>query len=321
MTRLPDGRWNIGEKLFWAFAAGSYFLFPDYRALGSHVLVTALFALSLDLILGYAGIVSLGHAAFFGLGAYGAGVLAARGWGEPISGLLAAGVLAGVTGYVVSFLVIRAGDLARMMITLGVASLLYEAANQMPWLTGGANGLQGAITDPVLGLFEFDIFGRTAYVYSLLVLFAAFVLVRRLVNAPAGLVLTGIRGNAARMQALGVPVAARLRFAFAAGAALAGVAGALLAQTTQFVGLDVFGIGRSADALTMLVLGGAGWLYGGLLGAAGFLLVHDLLSSLNPVYWQFWMGILLIAVVLLARGGLGGAGKKLIAAYQARSGK
>ncbi len=308
---LPTGRWSLPEKCFWAMAVACYFIFPNYRAFGSHVLVMALFALSLDLILGYAGIVSLGHAAFFGLGAYGAGILAARGWSEPISALLLATTLAGLAGYVISFLLLRAGDLARMMITLGVASLLYEAANQLPGLTGGANGLQGAATSPLLGHFEFDIYGNTAYAYSLAVLFVAFAIVRRIINAPAGLFLTGIRANALRMQALGVPVPDRMRFAFTIGAALAGTAGALLAQTTQFVGLDVFGVGRSADVLTMLVLGGAGWLYGGLVGATGFLLIHEFLSNLNPIYWQFWMGIVLILVVLLARGGIGGIGQRM----------
>lgn len=320
MNSLPKGKWSVGEWIFWVGAVAGYFLFPDHRALGSQILLTALFVLSLDLILGYVGVVSLGHAAFFGIGAYCAGILAARGWSEPISGLIAAGLLAAVCGYAMSFLVIRASDLARMMITLGVAGLLQESANQMSWLTGGADGLQGASTGPVFGVFHFDLFGKTAYGYCLAVLALAFVVIRRWIQAPIGLSLLGIRANAERMQALGVPVPSRLRFAFTAGAGLAGLSGALLAQTTQFVGLDVFGVLRSADVIMMLVIGGAGWLYGGLLGAAAFMLVQDLLSSVSPLYWQFWMGILLIAVVLFARGGLGGAGKRLVAAYRRKQG-
>lgn len=307
LPHLPDGRWCVGEIAFWLVPVAVFFLLPGYLILGSQVLITGLFALSLDLLLGYAGIVSLGHAAFFGLGAYTAGLLAAHGWGEPVSGLLAAGAVAGLAGWLASFLVVRGGDLTRLMVTLGIGLMLFEAANKAAFLTGGVDGLSGVTMAPLLGLFEFDLFGKTAYLYSLVVTFLLFVLVRRLVASPFGLSLRGMREGARRMPALGVDVPRRLGAVFAVAAALAGVAGGLLAQTTQFVGMDVLGFPRSAELLVMLVLGGAGRLYGALLGAAVFMVAQDVLAGINPVYWQFWIGLLLVVIVLFARGGLMGA--------------
>ncbi|NUA26551.1 branched-chain amino acid ABC transporter permease [Cupriavidus basilensis] len=306
-THLPDGRWRVGEIAFWLVPVAVFFLLPGYLILGSQVLITGLFALSLDLLLGYAGIVSLGHAAFFGLGAYTAGLLAAHGWGEPVSGLIAAGAVAGLAGWLASFLVVRGGDLTRLMVTLGIGLMLFEAANKAAFLTGGVDGLSGVTMAPLLGLFEFDLFGKTAYLYSLVVTFLLFVLVRRLVASPFGLSLRGMREGVRRMPALGVDVPRRLGAVFAVAAALAGVAGGLLAQTTQFVGMDVLGFPRSAELLVMLVLGGAGRLYGALLGAAVFMVAQDVLAGINPVYWQFWIGLLLVVIVLFARGGLMGA--------------
>ena len=275
--------------------------------LGSQILITGLFALSLDLILGYAGIVSLGHAAFFGIGAYAAGILAIHGWGEPFSGLVVAGIAGAIVGFATSFLVVRGADLARLMVTLGIGLMLFEAANQMSWLTGGADGLSGVTMGKVFGQYAFGMTGSTAYLYSLGVLFALFVVARRIVSSPFGLSLRGIRENARRMPAIGAPVVRRLIAIYTISAAMAGVAGGLLAQTTQFVGLDVFGFPRSADLMIMLVLGGAGRLYGGLVGATVFMVAHHYLSDLNPVYWQFWLGLLLVVVVLYGRGGILGA--------------
>jgi branched-chain amino acid transport system permease protein len=302
--RLPDGRWTPLEIAFWLIPVACFFLLPNYRVLGSQILITALFAVSLDLILGYAGIVSLGHAAFFGIGAYTAGLLAVHGWHEPLSGLAAAAILAAVAGYLVSFLVVRGGDLTRLMVTLGIGLMLWEAANKAHSITGGVDGLSGVAIDPILGLFRFDIGGRTAYLYALVVVFLVFLLVRRIVNSPFGLSLRGIREGGKRMPAIGAPVARRLRTIFTIAAAVAGVAGALLAQTTQFVGIDTLGFPRSAELMIMLVLGGTGRLYGGLVGAAIFMIAQDYLSGIDPVYWQFWIGFFLIVIVLFARGGI-----------------
>ena len=289
------------EWLFWAAALAAWFVFPDYRLLGSQILIAAIFALSLDLILGYAGIVSLGHAAFFGLGAYTAGLLAVHGWGEPITGLLAAAALAAAAGFASSFLVVRGEDLARLMVTLGIGLLLYEGANRAAWLTGGVDGLSGVTMWKLFGVFAFDIRGSTAYLYSFAVLLLVFLGLRRLVRSPFGLSLQGIRENPARMPAIGTPVRRRLVAAYTIGAAVAGIAGGLLAQTTQFVGLDSLGFTRSAELLIMLVLGGTGRLYGAIVGAAVFMIAHDLLSGISPVYWQFWLGMGLVAFVFWRR--------------------
>ncbi|HYR00797.1 MAG TPA: branched-chain amino acid ABC transporter permease [Casimicrobiaceae bacterium] len=304
---LPTDRWRVVEIAFWGLALGAFFAFPQHRVLGSQILITGLFAVSLDLILGYAGIVSLGHAAYFGIGAYAAGLLAVHGWGEPFSGLVVAGAAGAVLGFATSFLVVRGSDLARLMVTLGIGLMLFEAANQLPSITGGADGLSGVTMDKVLGRFAFDLAGSTAYLYSLGILFVLFAAARRLVSSPFGLSLRGIRENARRMPAIGAPVGKRLIAVYTVSAAMAGVAGGLLAQTTQFVGLDVFGFPRSADLMIMLVLGGAGRLYGGLVGATVFMIAHHFLSDLNPIYWQFWLGLLLVVVVLFARGGILGA--------------
>jgi branched-chain amino acid transport system permease protein len=281
----------------------------------SQIAVTALFCLSLDLILGYAGIVSLGHTAFFGVGAYTAGLLASHGHGDPLLGLLAAAACAAALGFATSFLVLRGADLTRLMVTLGVAMMLYEAANKLTDITGGVDGVQGIVVKPLLGRFAFDLYGRTAYGYSVVVLFVLFWVARRLVHSPIGLSLRGIRLNVGRMPALGTPVNRRLAAIYTIGAAYAGVAGALLAQTTQFVAVDVLAFPRSAELLLMLVLGGAGNLYGALLGAIVFMTAHHLLSDINPQYWEFWLGMLLVLIVLFARdgivGGLRGLARRL----------
>jgi branched-chain amino acid transport system permease protein len=273
--RLPNDRWKPLEIAFWLLPVASFFLFPNHLVLISQIMIVGLFALSLDLILGYAGIVSLGHAAFFGLGAYTAGLLSVHGWGEPVSGLLAAALVAGVAGFIVSFLVVRGQDLARLMVTLGIGLMLFEAANKAASITGGVDGLSGMAMGQLFGAFEFDLYGKTAFWYSLGVLFLLFVVLRRLVNSPFGLSLRGIREGGRRMPAIGANVDRRLKVVFTIGAAVAGVAGALLAQTTQFVGLDSLGFPRSAELLIMLVLGGTGRLYGALVGAAVFMVAQD----------------------------------------------
>lgn len=304
VARLPSDRWAPLEVAFWLIPVICFFAFPTYRVLGSQVLIAGLFAVSLDLILGYAGIVSLGHAAFFGIGAYTAGLLAVHGWHEPITGLLAAAVTASIAGFLVSFLVVRGTDLTRLMVTLGIGLMLWEVANKASFITGGVDGLSGVAIAPIFGIWRFDIAGRTAYVYSLIVVFLVFLLLRRLVHSPFGLSLRGIHQGGKRMPAIGAPVGKRLRTIFTVAACVAGIAGALIAQTTQFVGIDTLGFPRSADLLIMLVLGGTGRLYGGLVGAAIFMIVQDYLSGINPVYWQFWIGFFLVVVVLFANGGI-----------------
>jgi branched-chain amino acid transport system permease protein len=302
-----QARWGVPEVVFWLATLLPFVLFPSHLQLASQIAITALFALSLDLLLGYAGIVSLGHAAFFGLGAYTAGLVAKAGWGEPLSGLGAAALVAGLAGYATSFIVARVRHLALIMITLGLGLLVHEAANKAHWLTGGADGLQGVRMWPLLGRYRFDLYGYTAYAYSLVLLFAAFLVARRLSHSPFGLSLRGIRENALRMSALGAPGRVHVRKIYAIAALLAGLAGALLAQTTETVSLATLEFQRSAEVLVILILGGAGRLYGGLVGAVIFLVARDRFSGLNPQYWYFWMGMLLVLIVMaLPNGVLGG---------------
>jgi branched-chain amino acid transport system permease protein len=304
--RLANGAWHPAELVFWMLPVAAYFAFPEHLLLINQMMIVGLFALSLDLIVGYARIASLGHAAFFGVGAYTAGLLSVHGWGEPLSGLVAAGAAAGIFGLAVSPLVVRGSDLARLMVTLGIGMMLFELANKAAFITGGSDGLSGMAMNKLLGRFEFDIYGRTAFFYILAVLLLVFVFMRRLVQSPFGLGLLGVRENDKRMPAIGANVPRKLAMAFAISAALAGVAGGLLAQSTQFVALDSLGFHRSAELLMILILGGTGRLYGALLGAIVFLLAHHFLANLNPVYWQFWIGVMLIVIVLFARGGIMG---------------
>src|SRR5262245_13310804 len=299
-------RWRTIEIVFWLCTLLPFLVTPNYLSLASQIAITALFALSLDLILGYAGIVSLGHAAFFGVGAYTAGLVSKHYFGEPLTGLVLAGIAAGVVGYLTSHVIVRFRHLALIMLTLGLGLLLHEAANSASALTGGADGLQGIRIGTLFG-FRFDMFGRTASAYSLAVLFICFLFARRIIHSPFGLALRGIRENAARMPAIGAPSRAHLRKVYTIAAVMAGIAGAVLTHTTSTVSLEVLSFGRSADVLVILILGGAGRLYGGILGAIVYMVARDQFSGINPQYWYFWIGLLLVAVVIfLPNGILGG---------------
>jgi branched-chain amino acid transport system permease protein len=299
------------EAAPWLAALAAYFLFPGYLPLGAQILATVLFALSADLVLGYAGIVTLGQAAFFGTGGYAAGILAAHGWGEPISGLFAAAAAAAAVGFLSGLIILRSSGLTLLMQTLVVAALLRETANKASAVTGGDDGLQGMQMWPVFGHFEFGLLGRTAYFYCLAVLFLSWLVVRRLVHSPFGRSLTGIRENVGRMHAIGAPVTRRRLIAYTIAAALAGISGALVAQTTSFVGLDSLGLERSGTVLIMLIIGGVGRLYGAFIGVPLYMIAQDRFSSIDPVYWYFWIGLLMVLLVTFARGGVLGLVERL----------
>jgi branched-chain amino acid transport system permease protein len=299
-------RWGALEYAFWLAALASIFLLPGRHLILTEIAWLALFALSLDLILGYAGIISLGHAAFFGLGSYAAALLAKHAIiNEPVLALVASGLAAAVLGFATSFLVLRGSDLTRLMVTLGIALIMREIANQIPELTGGADGLQGVTIAPILGTFHFDIFGHVGYAYCLIVLFVLFLLARRIIYSPFGLSLRAVKGNPLRSSLIGISVDARLIAVYTLAAFYAGVAGALLAQTTAFASLDVFSFERSADLLLVLIIGGTGYLYGGLIGAVIFKLMQDWIANLTPQYWQFWIGLVLVLIVLIGRDRIG----------------
>ncbi len=295
-------RWSPLEIAFWIFAFATIWLFPSKHLILTETAILGLFALSLDLILGYAGIISLGHAAFFGLAGYFAGLVAKYGIiNEPVIALFLSGVVAAALGFVTSFLVLRGSDLTRLMVTLGVALMLGELANRFSNITGGADGLQGVTIAPVFGLFRFDMFGHTGYIYCLIVLFVCFLLARRIVYSPFGLSLRALKGNSLRASAIGIPVNRRLIAIYTVSGGLAGIAGELLTQTTAFCSLDVFSFERSADLLLVLIIGGTGYLYGGLIGAVIYKFLQDWIASLTPQYWQFWIGFVLVVIVLIGR--------------------
>ncbi len=298
---LRNARFKAWEPLLWLAAFAAPALWPGHALIVNEIAIVALFALSLDLVLGYAGVVSLGHAAFFGFGAYAAALFAKLVMPDPLTGLLVGMAAATLLGAVCSLTILRGSDLTRLMVTLGMALILLELANKLDWLTGGSDGLQGVIMGPLLGRFEFDLTGQTAAWYSLTVLALWFVLARRWVHSPFGATLKALRDNPLRAMAIGIAVHRRLAVIYTLAAGVAGAAGALLAQTSGFASLDLFALDRSADVMMMLVIGGVGWLYGGVLGAVVFKLLHDVISSITPQYWTFWIGLFLVVLVLVGR--------------------
>ena len=294
-------RWRPLEIAFWLLPVAAYFVFPRHYLLLNEIVIFAMFAMSLDLILGYAGIVSLGHAAYFGFGAYAAALFAKHIHPDPLVGLAVTAAGSALFGFLTSALILRGSDLTRLMVTLGIALITYEIAAKMAWLTGGTDGLQGVAVGPLLGRFDFDMSGRTAFLYSLAVFFVLFLIARRVVHSPFGMSLQAIRDNRLRAAAIGIPVNRRLAAVNTLAAAMAGVSGALLSQSTSFASLDVIAFHRSAEALLVLVIGGTGYLYGGPIGAAIFTLLHDRLAALTPQYWQFWVGAILALIVLVGR--------------------
>jgi branched-chain amino acid transport system permease protein len=311
-------RWT--EWLPWVAALAFFFVLPEYLSLGARILIFILFALSLDLILGYAGIVTLGHSAFFGLGAYTAGILSAKlGINDPFLQLLAAAATSALLGLATGAVILRTRALTLLMLTLAITAILLETANKWSTMTGGADGLSGVQVSPILGLFRFDLYGKTAFLYCLVALFIGWWAVRRIIYSPYGAMLTGIRDNTARMHAIGAPVYWRLVLIYTVSATMAGIAGALLTQVNQFVGLNVLGLEPSGDILVMLILGGVGRLYGAFVGPAVYIVVQDTLAKQYPEYWYFGIGVLLIFVVLFARGGILGLIDKCLSHFKPKS--
>jgi branched-chain amino acid transport system permease protein len=300
------------EALPWLIAIAAFLLFPDRMTFGSQILIYLLFALSLDLILGYAGIITLGHAAFFGIGAYTVGLAAARlNWSEPISGLIAAGLVSALAGFIIGWFQLRYRGLALLMLTLATGYILLETGNLWSDVTGGYDGLPGLVFKPLLGLFEYDLYGHTNYLYALAVLFIVFFFVRRIVYSPFGASLTGIRENVRRMHAIGAPVHRRLVAVYTIAAGIAGIAGGLFTQTNAYVTLTVFDFETSAKVMVMLILGGTGRLYGAFVGAVVYMVLEDYFAKISPTFWQFGIGLLLVLTVLFARRGLLGVREDL----------
>ena len=304
--RIP--RWTLGgHALPWLLAIGFYFVGGGYLSLGTNTLIMVLFALSLDLVLGFAGIVTLGQAAFYGFGAYAAGIFAIRVVPDPLAGLAVATVAAGLLGLLTGMLILHTRGVTLMMLTLAIAALLAQFANQARGLTGGDDGLSNINVAPVLGLFPFDLWGRTAYLYALAVLFLWFVVTWRVMRSPFGRSLDGIRQNDRRMRAIGTPVWRRLVAVYGLGAAMAGSAGALTAQTTALVGLNSLSLLASGTVLVVIILGGTRRLYGAFAGAVVYVVAQDLTAEVDPFRWMFVIGAMLMAAVLFLENGLAGA--------------
>ncbi len=298
-------RWRWVEAAPWLVATGAFFLLPDYMTLGTQIVITVMFALSLDLILGFAGIITLGHAAYFGVGAYACGMLSAHlGWTEPVSALFAATLVAAFVGWLSGLVLMRYHGLTLLMLTLSVAILLQQLANTYSDFTGGFDGLTGIYFDPVFGVFEYDLWSHTHYWYALAWLAVVFVVARRIVYSPFGRSLVGIRENALRMHAVGAPVFRRQVAVYTVSAGIAGLSGALFAQANTFVTLDVLGFTRSGIIMIILILGGTGRLYGAFVGAIVYMVLEDELSKLTPEFWEFGVGLALVLVVLFARNGI-----------------
>jgi branched-chain amino acid transport system permease protein len=304
LARRHRLRW--WEPLPWVLAVAFYFLFPNYLGFGTELMVTILFALSLDLALGYAGIVTLGHAAFFGAGAYTVGILAYNGiWSEPITSLALAAGAAALIGLLSGLVLLRTTGLTLLMLTLCTMALLEETANLAHDYTGGFDGLPSLPIPPIFGIFEFDpLYSSTQYLYVLTVLFVCFVFVRTLVYSPFGHSLTGIRENTLRMHAVGAPVRTRLVACYTISAAIAGIAGGCWAQANAYVNLSTLGLDRAATVLIILVLGGYGRLYGAFVGAVAYMTLEHFLSRAYPSAWQLGLGLLLVLIALFARGGI-----------------
>jgi branched-chain amino acid transport system permease protein len=289
-------------------AAGAlgYVLFPDNLAFLTRLISVALLVLSLDLVTGICGVASLGQALLYGAGAYAAGIAAVHGIGDPVV-LLVIGAAAGsLAGLVSGTILLRAHGLPQLVLSIALVQLGHEAANKATGLTGGSDGLYGIMPDALMGLFEFDLYGRTAYVLGIVLLALVMLTLTLLVRTPFGMTCRGIRQDPVRVAAMGIRVQPTLLKMFAVSGAVAGLGGALGAIATQVVGLDSVSFELSANALVMLVIGGIGTLWGALLGAVVFLSVEHVMAAINPFHWLTLIGLMLIAVVLFAPGGLAG---------------
>ena len=281
----------VGMAAWWAV--------PDQLGLVTRLAVTALLVLSLDLVVGIAGLATLGHAALFGAGAYAAGIFALRLHPDPLLGLAVGAGAGALLAFASGAFLLRYSGFTFLMLTVAVAQIVLSLAQKARDWTGGDDGLSGFTMGPLLGRFGFDLEGRTAALYAIVVLAAGLYLARRVVDSPFGLAVRGIHENRARMAALGTPVFARLLTMYTVAGAMAGAAGALSAQTNAIVGMDSLSFALSAELLVMLILGGAGRLTGALIGALVFTLLHHTAASINPYHWLFIVGAALMVVVLL----------------------
>jgi branched-chain amino acid transport system permease protein len=296
----------------------AFFAFPNHLSFGSIIIVAVIFAISVDVVIGFPRIISLGQALYFGIGAYAAGLFAIAGWSEPLTGALAAAVVSALVALLLGPFILRLRELPLIMVTIGVAQLVYEAAHKNSWLTGGDDGLYGFQVGKLFGVFGWSLYGSTAYLYALGWAVVVFVVARIVTSSPFGVCLQGIRENPDRMKLLGTPVLLRQVQAYAFGAAIAGLGGAVLAQSQSLVSLYVLSLEQTIDGLVLLALGGVGSIYGAILGAPVYMIVKYLSQLLSPHYWLFSIGFLLIAVVMSGKNGLIGIAESLLVRLRLR---
>jgi branched-chain amino acid transport system permease protein len=301
---LPFAQEAGGALAIAVLGAIGWFLFPDDLAFLTRLIGIALLVLSLDLVTGYCGIATLGHAAQFGVAAYAAGIACVRGVTDPVA-LLGVGLVAGtLMGLISGALITRFRGLPQLVLSIAVGQLVAALANKLQWLTGGSDGLSGIEPGKVFGLYGFDMYSRTAFLFSLVVLIVVFATLSRFVRSPFGLMCRAIKDDDLRAKMIGVAVYPRLVIMYGVSGAVAGIGGALTAISTGVVGLDGVSFERSAEVLVMLVLGGAGHLWGALAGAVLFQIFEHIVSAANPFHWMTLVGLLLILIVVFAPKGL-----------------
>ncbi len=300
-------RWTFGPELAVA-AAGltAALLFPDDLGFLARINILIVFTLSLALVIGQAGIGTLGQAALFGAGSYGAALWALHVSSEPLSGLLVGALSGAGIAALSGLLILRTRGLTLIMLSVAFAQVLLEIANKAAFATGGDDGLADIPVRPIFGVFAFDFRGQVGFGYTLAVLVLAYCALRRVVASPFGLTCRGIKGDQLRMRAVGAPVFKHLLSVYVLGGAFAGVAGALSAQTTQVVGLSNLGFELSAEGVVMLTIGGVGSLTGALLGVPVFMIIRHVAAAINPYHWLFVIGVLLIVTILFLPQGVHG---------------
>lgn len=279
----------------------------------TEVLIFGLFAMSLDLLMGYTGLVSLGHAAFFGLGAYTAGIVAREVSNHLLVVLPAVILVSAGAALIIGYFCLRAVGIYFLMLTLAFSQMLYAAAHKWTWLTGGSDGLPG-IPRPSLGSLEMlgvDLIESEAYFYFVLVFFlVSYLLLRTIVRSPFGLSLAGVRENDARMRSIGYNTLPLKLTAFMIAGVFAGTAGMLFAFYNFFASPHNLYWTTSGQVLVMTIIGGTGTLAGPVLGSGLILLLQNMVSTLTR-RWPIIMGAIFIFFVLAARQGIMGILKEI----------
>ena len=290
-----------------ALAVAAIAVFPSFAGnypvkLLQEILIWGIFAMSLDLLMGYAGMVSFGHSAFFGIGGYVA-ALALKESAGPVSALVLPAVAAGLAALVIGFFSIRVSGVYFIMLTLAFSQMFHAYTFQVAWL-GAEDGIVG-IPRPTIGGISLAS-TRSFHLYLVALVALAALALRSVVRSPFGHVLRGIRENEARMEALGYAVGRYKLLAFALAGVLAGTAGSLYAQFNGSITPDAFFWTTSGEALLMVIIGGVGTLGGAMLGAAAFILLQSLVSTYTE-RWMLILGLTFVGFVLFAPGGIVGA--------------